>query len=239
MRILRRLLLFIFDIIDEFFHQKKIEKFIRKNKISLKNFVDVGAFKGKYTDLILKMEKNSKVIMIEPQNKYYSLLKKKYENNSQVEVLKVGMSDLKKELSLKVNKHEITSTFSKFNNASKYLNYKAFLFSSDLTNMTKNFENVEVLPFYEILKERKLDYVDFVKIDTEGHEFEVLKGMGEYIKNINHILIEFHIDKIYENYDSSKIHHFLTKNNFICLKTFSFPFTTWEDRLYKNSKFLN
>ena len=57
--------------------------------------------------------------------------------------------------------------------------------------MTKNLENVEVLPFYEILKVKKLDYVDFVKIDTEGHEFEVLEGAKNYIKNdIPDIILE-------------------------------------------------
>ena len=39
-------------------------------------------------------------------------------------------------LNLKVNKHEITSTFSQFNKANKYLNLKAILFSSKLESMT-------------------------------------------------------------------------------------------------------
>ena len=239
MRLIRKILLFIFDIIDERIHQKKIEKFIRRKKISLKTFIDVGAFRGKYTDLVFKIEENSKVIMIEPQGKYYSLLKDKYINNKQVEVIKVGLSDKKKKLTLKINKHEITSTFSNFNVNNKYLNYKALLFDSNLEKMTKNLEDVQVLPFSEILKEKNFDYIDLVKIDTEGHEEEVLNGLGEYIKKIKYILIEFHIDKIYENYDSNKINDFLIKNNFICLKKFNFPFTTWEDRLYKNSRFEN
>ena len=46
MKFLRKLLLIFFDIIDVFFHQKKIEKFIKKNKIKLDTFIDVGAFKG-------------------------------------------------------------------------------------------------------------------------------------------------------------------------------------------------
>ena len=73
MKFLRKLLLVFFDLIDEFFHQKRIEKFIRKNKIKLDTCIDVGAFKGKYTDLIFKIQKNCKIILIEPQTKYYSL----------------------------------------------------------------------------------------------------------------------------------------------------------------------
>ena len=241
MKLLRNLLLHFFDLIDEFYHQKRIEKFIKKNKIKIKTFIDVGAFEGKYTDLILKIQEKCKVIMIEPQSKYYSLLKEKYKNNNLIKIMKIGISDKETLLKLKINKHEITSTFSQFNDTNKYLNYKAILFNSNLKNMTTNSENIEVFPLSLILQKNNLDSIDLIKIDTEGHEYEVLYGTGDYIKKINYILVEFHIDKIYENYNSDKIHNFLLENGFTLQKKFSFPFpfTTWEDRLYKNSKFLN
>ena len=239
MRLLRNLLLHFFDLIDEFYHQKRIEKFIKKNKIKIKTFIDVGAFEGKYTDLILKIQEKCKVIMIEPQSKYYLLLKEKYKNNHLIKIMKIGISDKETLLKLKINKHEITSTFSQFNDTNKYLNYKAILFNSNLKNMTTNSENIEVFPLSLILQKNNLDSIDLIKIDTEGHEYEVLYGAGDYIKKINYILVEFHIDKIYENYNSDKIHNFLLENDFTLQKKFSFPFTTWEDRLYKNSKFLN
>jgi len=239
MKLLRNLLLHFFDLIDEFYHQKRIEKFIKKNKIKIKTFIDIGAFEGKYTDLILKIEEKCKVIMIEPQSKYYSLLKEKYKNNNLIKIMKIGISDKETLLKLKINKHEITSTFSQFNDANKYLNFKAILFNSNLKNMTTNSENIEVFPLSLILQKNNLDSIDLIKIDTEGHEYEVLYGAGDYIKKINYILVEFHIDKIYENYNPVKIHNFLLDNGFTIQKKFSFPFTTREDRLYKNSKFLN
>ena len=70
------------------------------------------------------------------------------------------------------------------------------------------------------------------KIDTEGHELQVILGIGKYIKNIKCILVEFHLDDIYMNYQPKKIHNFLIKNNFILRKKIKFPFTTWEDRIY-------
>ena len=239
MKLLRKILLFIFDLIDELFHQKRIKKFIEKEKILISNFIDVGAFKGKYTDLILKMNNNCKILMIEPQKKYYSFLKEKYNNNNQIEISRIGLSKKKELLDLRVNKHEITSTFSKFNEKNRYLNYKAILFDSNLKNMTTSFENVQVYPLSQILEEKNIRSVDLIKIDTEGHEYEVLIGIQNFIKRIKYILIEFHIDFIYENYNSDKMHNYLTENNFKLLKKFNFPFTTWEDRLYKNLGFNN
>jgi hypothetical protein len=39
------------------------------------------------------------------------------------------------------------------------------------------------------------------------------------------------------NYNSKKIHNYLKKNKFVFKKSFKFPFTTWEDRIYQNKKF--
>ena len=236
MKFLRKLLLILFDLIDELYHQKRIEKFIRKNNFRLNTFIDVGAFKGKYSDLILKIEKNCKIIMIEPQGKYFNFLKTKFANNNRVEVLKMAVSNKKTSLNLKVNKHEITSTFSKFNETNRYLNLKAILFSSKLENMTKSEEKIETLSLDDIFKKKNIQNIDLIKIDTEGHEYEVLIGARDSIKKIDCILVEFHNDNIYENYNSERIHNFLIENNFTLLKRFNFPFTTWEDRLYKNSK---
>ena len=89
----------------------------------------------------------------------------------------------------------------------------------------------------EIIKSQKIKKIDLVKIDTEGHEFEVLKGMGQSIKNIKYILVEFHNDEIYLSYNPRKIHSYLIKNNFVLKATYKFPLTTWEDRFYFNNKF--
>ena len=73
-----------------------------------------------------------------------------------------------------------------------------------------------------------------LKIDTEGHELEVLNGAKKTLNNkIKYILIEFHFSKIYKKYNRSKIEKVLKKNNFVLVKKFKFPFLTFEDRLYK------
>ena len=166
MKFIRQILIVFFNIIDQFFHQKRIEKLLKTEKLKLETFIDVGAFEGKYTDLIFKIQKNCKVIMIEPQKKYHNLIKNKYRNDDRVEILRAGLSDKKDSMVLNINKHEITSTFSKFKSTNKYLNLKAILFESKLENMTTTKETVEVLTLEEILKEKKLNFIDLVKIDT-------------------------------------------------------------------------
>ena len=142
--------------------------------------------------------------MVEPQKKYYNFLKNKYIDNHKVKIFRAGLSDQKNIQILKINKHEITSTFSEFKKTSKYLNLKAILFESNLKNMTQSEENVKVFQLDEILKDKNFQHLDLLKIDTEGHEYEVLYGTMNYLKKIKYILIEIHINKIYENYTCVK-----------------------------------
>ena len=85
-----------------------------------------------------------------------------------------------------------------------------------------------------VLFVKNFQKVDLLKIDTEGHELEVLKGLGKKIQKVKYILIEFHNDLIYQKYNPKKIHKYLIRNNFSLKTKFKFPFTTWEDRIYFN-----
>ena len=79
---------------------------------------------------------------------------------------------------------------------------------------------------------KNIKHIDLIKIDTEGHELEVLLGLEKKIKNVKAFLVEFHDNKTYLNYNNKKIDKILSKNNFKLKKRIKFPFATWEDRLY-------
>ena len=86
------------------------------------------------------------------------------------------------------------------------------------------------------MQKKNIKSIDLLKIDTEGHEAEVLKGANRILKkSIKYILIEFHFSNIYKNYNRMKIEKILKENNFEMVKKFKFPFLTFEDRIYKKS----
>ena len=60
MKTLEKLAIIFFDYLDKFFHQRRIIKTLKKEVSNLNNFVDVGAYKGTYTDLILNNFKPKK-----------------------------------------------------------------------------------------------------------------------------------------------------------------------------------
>ena len=71
MKILEYIAVIFFEYIDKFFHQQRIIKTLKKEVSQLNNFIDVGAHKGTYTDLVLNNFKPNKILMFEPQDEIY------------------------------------------------------------------------------------------------------------------------------------------------------------------------
>ena len=165
--------------------------------------------------------------------KIFMHIKKKYKNNKNIQTINSAVSDKNQYKKIFINKHDLTSSLTKMNTSNVYLNLKARLFGGNIYDMVTEEYNVKTLKLFDFIKQ-KIKNVDLIKIDTEGHELSVLKGLEKKIKNIKIILIEFHNNKIYINYDNYKIHRYLIKNKFILKKKIKFPFTEWEDRIYFN-----
>ena len=238
MKLLRKIAIIFFDVIDLYYHQRKILKFIRKSNINLKYFFDVGSHMGTYSDLILKNFEDSKVFMFEPQINIFKKNKIKYKYYKNVKIYNCAISDKSTQKKIYINKHDLTSGLSPLNlKSNKYLQLKAKLFGTTTSRMILKEPKIKTKKLFTIIKLNKIKKIDLLKIDTEGHEFEVLKGIERAIKNIRYILIEFHNDKIYLSYNPKKIHNHLIKNNFVLKNIYKFPFTGWEDRFYFNTKF--
>ena len=234
MKIFKNIAVYIFDLIDSLIHQKKIIKFLKKKKIKITNMVDVGSHKGLYTDLILKNYNVKKVILFEPQVQIFKYIKKKKKKKKKIIIYNQGVSNKNIFQIFQLNYHDLTSSLSDLNQKSLYLTVKARLFGVNLNKMIYKKLKIKTVKLSDIYMKNKFRKIDLLKVDTEGHELQVLQGLEKKIKKVNHILIEFHNDQVYLKYNPKKIHNYLCKNNFVLRAKFKFPFTTWEDRFYSN-----
>ena len=49
------------------------------------------------------------------------------------------------------------------------------------------------------MKENKLDYIDFLKLDTQGNELNIIKSIGSKISNVSVIKTEVEMIPMYKN----------------------------------------
>ena len=238
MKIFEIIAIIFFDLIDKLIHQKKILRYLKKNKINISSYFDIGSHKGSYFDLINYNFPINQAILIEPQKNIFKIIKKKYFKNKKIKIYNFAISDKNSTQILHVNKHDLTTSLTKINKKNKYLNLKAKLFGGSINEMILSKNKINTVKLEKLIKQNKIKKIDLLKIDTEGHELQVLRGAGSSLKNkVRFVLIEFHNSNIFLKYDAKKIHKHLTNNNFELKRTFSFPFTTWEDRIYQNKKF--
>ena len=229
---LKKIAIFIFDLIDKFVHQRNILKCIKKEKLIINTFIDIGAHKGKYTDLFTNNFNIKNVYMFEPQLTLFKYIKKKYKSLKIIDIFNYGISNKNEKKIFNINKHDLTSSIKKLNPKNSYLNYKSKLFSTNLKGMIERKTIIKTIKLKSFFLRKNIKKVDLIKIDTEGHELEVLLWLEKKIILVKAFLIEFHDNQTYLNYDNKKIEKILKKNNFKLRKRVKFPFTTWEDRLY-------
>lgn len=162
-----------------------------------KILIDVGANKGAYSDMMIKNYSDANIYIFEPQKFLYKILKEKYSKNNNVKIYNIALDKTDKEAFLfkEFDGDELASI-----NQRKYL---------------KNDKNLK-----EKILCKRLDQIfinqniDFIKIDVEGNEMNVLKGMDKIINNIKVLQIEFGGTWIDSRFFYRDLFDFFKKHNF-------------------------
>ena len=128
-----------------------------------------------------------------------------------------------------------SSTFKTINIKSKY--YKKKILYFNLKNKYfKNTYKVQINTLDNYIDEKKFLKIDFLKIDTEGYEYEVLNGLKKNLNKVKLIFLEHHYDNMIDNgYKFADINNLLIKNNFKKIFKCKMPFRKTFEYLYQNS----
>ncbi|MDA9663655.1 FkbM family methyltransferase [Candidatus Pelagibacter sp.] len=237
MKLILNILLFFID----FKHKNKIIKFFKyRLKDRVLTVIDVGAHIGETISLFSKNFKIKKIICYEASSlNFKKLIKYKNLKNLDLSLNNTALGEKEKEMKFFQASESSSSTFCKIDQNSDYFKRK-----KSILNM---FRKEEYISSSEIIKVKtlknefykyNLKYVDILKIDTEGFEFDVIKGAGECLKFVNFILFEHHYDQmIIKNYKFSEINEYLTKLNFKKIIKFKMPLRKTFEYIYVNENY--
>ena len=99
----------------------------------------------------------------------------------------------------------------------------------------KNTYKVQINTLDNYIDEKKILKIDFLKIDTEGYEYEVLNGLKKNFDKVRMILLEHHYDNMIDKgYKFADINSLLIENNFIKVFKWKMPFRKTFEYLYQN-----
>ena len=226
--------MFCLKLIRCYWHEPNILKSLKK--LNINYIFDVGSHKGESIDYFIKLKGLQKIQSFEPQKDIFLFLQKKYEKNKKVNLNQIALSQNENYKDFYINDLSSTSTFSKLNKKSFWLKTKNRILNKKDSIVSKI--KIKSITIDKFIKQKKIKKIDLLKIDTEGHELEVLKGALKTIQKdkIKYILIELHFSKMYKNYSKKKIELFLKKNHFFLKKQFKFPLLSFVDNLYELEK---
>jgi len=188
-------------------HSNLILKLLSNRKITA---LDVGAQGGFFNESIFPKKYNNffMPILVEPLlDEAQKLIKQNYK------VISKGLwsSDCKKKLYVLGKRPGSSSMYKPNKNAYDLYNFK----KKDLSLFEVSEEiEVECTTINESLNKLNIKNLDFLKIDTQGSEFEILKGLGNYLPLI--MKIEVQLVPMYENMPNwTEITNHLYKLNYM------------------------
>tara|TARA_Y100000389_G_C17405770_1_gene487941 strand:- start:55 stop:765 length:711 start_codon:yes stop_codon:yes gene_type:complete len=231
-----KLIIIVLNFLD-YFQQKKIIKLINNKFLKPIVVFDVGAHYGETIKLFHKKLKLEKIYSFEASPENYKILKKniiKY-NSKKIETFNYGIGD-------KISKDYINQTLESSSSTINKLNINSKYFKKKLKVLNiKNKDNfhykvpIEIITLDYFIEKNKIEYIDLLKIDTEGYEFNVLKGLSKHNKKVKLVYFEHHYDDmIIKNYKFGDIHRLLKNNGFIMIQKSKMLFRKSFEYVYEN-----
>ena len=166
-------------LLNDYFKKSK-----RKNLVVL----DVGANKGQFMDLILKNFKNFRLELyaFEPHPQSFEKLNEKFRKVKFIEFINKALG--KKNSNAKLWDY-------KGSKGSEHASLDKSIFEA-VHGKTVESIDIPVITLDSFVTQKNIKKIDFIKIDVEGSEIDVLKGASETIKSGKIEIIQFEITQL-------------------------------------------
>lgn len=194
---------------------------------NLRTVIDIGANVGNVSLAVNYLFPNAKIYAIEPIFDIYKILKKSTVNNKNIRSFPLAISNNSREVIMLYDERKPEGS----------------LVLNKLVKFKGRKIRVKALTLDQFLKKNYIKKVDYLKIDVESFEKNVLQGARKTLENVHYLCLEIQATE-YTNYTFSELVGMLhsTKYNFQLLKFHEYPTSlkktfTLADCLFENIKF--
>ena len=186
------------------------EEQVLSNTTRKKIGFDVGACLG---ESIPKFEGFDEIYAFEPAPNIFNILAEKCKDDSRIKCFQIGISDENGLKSFNYHDHYGYSSFLEIDKEGEFAK-KCQEFDPGFDNIVAIMD-VQTKRLDTFMQENCIEHIDFLKIDTQGNDLNVIKSLGKMIDKVDTIELEVQIKPLYKNSSSKeKIVDFMQRNNF-------------------------
>jgi len=166
--------------------------FLKSNGFKPKCILDIGACIGEWTSSIKQVFPDATFVMFEANDKFKNILTRKIDGKTKVHMN--CLSDTIKDVYFYVKGSDDVPNIS--DTGGSYYRDNTIFFTNDVHEKKLRTTTID-----EIVKQNNYTNIDFMKLDTQGSELDILKGATETIKNnfVKYILLEMNIYEYNKN----------------------------------------
>jgi FkbM family methyltransferase len=196
-----------------------LEELVQKYQVKIKGLIHVGAHYGQEYEIYQRLG-IANLIFFEPLVQNFEILKTHVGEKAKLFQLALGNENKEVKMYVESTNNGMSSSILK---PQKHLEqYPQIVFDQE--------EIVEMVRLDDFLSEK--ENYNFLTIDVQGYELEVLKGSRETLTNISGILTEVNRDELYSNcVRVEQLDDFLKNFDFYRVET-NWEGGTWGDAFY-------
>lgn len=177
--------------------------FFKLFNLSCNTVVDVGANIGDFASYVISRNPSAVIYCVEPDSENFKNLSRRFEDKPNVHTFNFALGEFE---ASKVSLYATTSGSSQASLSKRSIGLNPSSFGH------VSFVDLKTLDQFN--SDLEIETIDLVKIDVEGHEFEVLKGAEASIKLIKAIQFEFGGTYLDSGYQFRDVFGFFQKHKF-------------------------
>lgn len=182
--------------------------------------IDIGLNKGQFTSFMNLYFKDSKIIGFEPLSEDFAIAEKALKSHNNINIYQYAIGDKKENKLINISKSSDSSSFL------PQTPLQSEIFGGTEPSLIQEETKIRTIDSFDI--DFKSSKKALLKIDVQGYELKVLRGMKNKLKEIGDIYVECSFIELYKDqclYDDIK--SYLSEHNF-------FEFKRYNEHYYNN-----
>lgn len=198
----------------------EFEDLVKKYNMNISGVIHIGAHYGEEVSNYVNLGIDD-IVLFEPLKKNFEILEKNVSNlNANITGYCVALGNKNQNVNIFLSSNNLESSSVLKPKIHLYLHPDVVFSGEEIVEM-KKLDDFSLMSF------------NFINLDVQGYEMEVLKGAEETLKNIDYLYCEVNRDEVYEgNAYIEDIDNYLSNYNMRRVETSWWYDGPWGDALY-------